>query len=129
VAEVISNTGQFGVPDCNGNPLGAAIDSAVNLARRRLWIAVPLAYTCTNSPWLLSFIQRMADVSARGSVDARAYLRLHSKVIVSDDAALVMTDGCRVVTRPDGGAFPTQPSTSCASVTTRFCARLWPGSD
>jgi replicative superfamily II helicase len=119
VAEIISNAGQLGAPDGTGNPLCAAIDSAVNFARRRLWIAVPWVYTRTNSPWLLGLIQRVAGVSARGGVDVRAYLRpnqnnayavnlwkqagvtvvqstartryMHSKVIVSDDAALVMT--------------------------------------
>jgi helicase len=119
MAELVSNAGQLGRPDGVGNPLCAAVDSAVNLARGRLWIAVPWVYTRTNNPWLLSFIQRVADLSARGGVDVRAYLRpsqnnsyaanvwakagvrvvqstartryLHSKAILSDDAALVLT--------------------------------------
>src|SRR5918912_138605 len=119
MAEIISNAGQLGRPDGTGNPLCAALDSAVNLAQRRLWIAVPWVYTKTNNPWLLGFIRRVAEVAARGTVDVRAYLRpsqnnayaanlwskagakvvqstartrhLHSKAIVADDAALVVT--------------------------------------
>lgn len=98
-------------------PLCAAIDSAVNLAIHRLWLAAPWVYTRTNNSWLLGLIQRVAAARAK-DVDVRVYLRrdqnnsyavticreagvkvvqstsptgyLHLKVIVSDNAALVM---------------------------------------
>ena len=117
MAEMISNAGRLGAPDGTGNPLCAAVDSAVNLSRQRLWLAVPWVYTRTNNPWLLDLIQRIAAKAA--DVDVRVYLRpdqnnsyavatwleagvkvvqsttrtryLHSKVIVSDDAALILT--------------------------------------
>src|SRR5437762_13359245 len=75
MAEMISNAGRLGAPDGTGNPLCAAVDRAVNLARRRLWLAVPWVYTRTNNPWLLDCVRRIAAKAA--DVDVRVYLRPH----------------------------------------------------
>jgi hypothetical protein len=119
MAVVASNAGQTGTPDGSANPICAAVDSAVALARKRLWIAVPWIYTRSNNPWLLGLVERVAERARGAEVDVRAYLRpdrvnahtvsvweeagvtvvqatartrhLHSKIVVSDDAVLVLT--------------------------------------
>jgi superfamily II DNA/RNA helicase len=113
---VISNAGRLGTLDGNGNPLCAAFDDVLAGATQRLWLVMPWVYTRDDAPWLLGFIDRFA-LAARRGLDVRAYLRpdpanshavavwqaagvnvvqvgprvqhLHSKLLVTDSAALV----------------------------------------
>src|SRR4051812_39715245 len=71
MVELASNAGRTGTPDGDGNPICAAVDSAVSLARKRLWIAVPWIYSRDNNPWLLGFIERVAERARTGEMDVR----------------------------------------------------------
>lgn len=49
------------------NPLCAMLDEALSTARERFWLAVPWVYTRNNAPWLLSFIDHVAEAGAAGT--------------------------------------------------------------